>query len=299
MDREVSHLPPGHDGALQRSAARLSIYTAAFLVALKAVTGWLTGSISVWASLLDSVMDILSSSVNYLAVRLASRPADEDHHYGHGKIESLAGLFQALVISLSGLFLIWEAIHRIREPHPTHAEIIGILSMLIAIVLSISLVVRLRRVARLTESPALSADAVHYVTDIYINAGVLVALAVSALTGWHLADPLVSLGIAGYIFWSAAHVGLESINVLMDRRLTVDVDERVAMIVSQYRDRGVLGFHDLRTRRSGTNKFVDLHLEVQRDKKFEEAHELTVQVLRAIEAELPRTRVQIHTDPAG
>jgi cation diffusion facilitator family transporter len=287
------------EGALKSSTARLSIYAAAFLIALKTGTGWLTASISVWASLLDSVMDIFSSTLNYLAVRISSRPADEDHLYGHGKVESLAGLFQALVIGLSGTFLIYEAIHRLRQPHPTSAELIGIGSMAIAIAVSIALVMRLRRVAKQTDSPALSSDALHYATDIYINLGVLVALLVTIFTGWLWADPVVSIAIAIYILWSAARVGYESINVLMDRRLPEDVDERVAVVVSRYRDQGVVGFHDLRTRRSGSHKFVDLHLEVQRDKTFEEAHDLTVKVLRAIEAELSRTRVQIHTDPAG
>jgi ferrous-iron efflux pump FieF len=287
------------ESALKSSTARLSIYAAAFLIALKTGTGWLTASISVWASLLDSVMDIFSSTLNYLAVRIAARPADEDHLYGHGKVESLAGLFQALVIGLSGSFLIWEAVHRLIRPHPTSAELIGIGSMVIAIVVSYALVVRLRRVARLTDSPALSSDSLHYATDIYINLGVLGALAATAFTNWLWVDPIVSIAIAIYILWSAARVGYESINILMDRRLPEDVDERVAVIVSRYRDEGVLGFHDLRTRRSGSHKFVDLHLEVQREKTFEEAHQLTVRVLRAIEADLSRTRVQIHTDPAG
>ena len=285
--------------ALKTSTARLSIIAAAFLIALKTGTGWLTGSISVWASLLDSVMDIFSSSLNYAAVRIASRPADLDHHYGHGKIESLAGLFQALVISFSGAFLIWEAIDRLRSPHATGAETIGIASMVIAIVVSIALVMRLRRVARQTESPALKSDAIHYATDIYINLGVLVALAVTMVSGWLWADPVVSIAIAIYIIWSAVNVAYESINLLMDRKLPDDVDERVAEVVGRYKAEGVLGFHDLRTRQSGSHKFVDVHLEIQRDKSFEAAHDLTVKVLRALEAELPRTRIHIHTDPAG
>ncbi|PYS22997.1 MAG: divalent metal cation transporter FieF [Acidobacteria bacterium] len=278
---DLNHLD--EESALKRSTALLSIYAAAFLIALKSGTGWLTASISVWASLLDSVMDIFSSTLNYLAVRISSRPADEDHLYGHGKVESLAGLFQAIVIGLSGTFLIYEAIHRLCQPHPTSAQFIGIGSMAIAIVVSFVLVVRLRRVAKQTDSPALSSDALHYATDIYINLGVFVALLLTVLTGWSWADPVVSIAIAIYILWSAAHVGYESINILMDRRLPEDVDERVAVIVSRYHDQGVLGFHDLRTRRSGSHRFVDLHLEVQRDKSFEEAHDLTVKVLRAIE----------------
>lgn len=283
--------------AAKNSAARLSVMVAAFLIALKTATGFLTGSISVWASLLDSVMDILASTVNLFAVRAAARPADEDHAYGHGKAESLAGLFQAIVIFASGLFLIWEVIHRTIEIHQTRSEGLGAVSMLIATGVSVWLVVRLRRVARETDSLAIKSDAAHYVSDIFTNLGALIALLITALTRWRLIDPLTSTFIAVYIFWSAIKVGRESIDVLMDRRLPLDVDERIADIVSRFKDQGVVGFHDLRTRRSGAQKFIDLHLEVQRDQRLQEAHDLTVRVLRTIEAEVPRARVHIHTDP--
>ncbi len=287
------------DAAAKSSAARLSILAAAFLIALKTATGVITGSISVWASLLDSTMDIFASVINYFAVRAASRPADEDHSYGHGKAESLAGLFQSLVIAASGLVLVYESIRRIINPNPTASEWVGILTMVVAVLVSMALVARLRRVARETESPALQADATHYVTDIYSNASALLALVIVGLTPYQIADPIISLGIACYILWSAVSVGRDSIDVLMDRRLPLQVDEQVADVVSRYREQGVLGFHDLRTRRSGSQKFIDLHLEVERDMRLQEAHDVSVRVLRAIEAEIPRARVQIHTDPAG
>lgn len=286
------------ESAAKNTAAQLSILAAGFLIVLKTTTGFLTGSISVWSSLLDSAMDIFASTINLLAVRAASRPADAEHAYGHGKAESLAGLFQSLVIAASGIFLIWEAIKRVITPHRTSYELIGVGTMLVAMATSIALVMYLRRVARETESPALHSDAIHYVTDIYSNASVLVALLILSLTGWQMADPLISILIAIYILWSAVHVGRESIDVLMDRRLPLEVDEQIADIVSRFRDEGVLGFHDLRTRRSGSQKFIDLHLEVERDQRLEEAHDLTVRVLRTIEAEIPHARVQIHTDPS-
>src|SRR3984893_8373662 len=184
---------PAEETATKNSAARLSIVVAVFLIALKTASGWMTASISVWASLLDSVLDLFASTWNFIAVRASSRPADEDHAYGHGKAESLTSLFQALVIGASGIFIIWEALHRIREPHQTRSEAIGVGSMIIAIVTSAWLVRRLRRVARATESPALHSDALHYMADIYINAGVLMALVLTVLTHWTLADPLISL----------------------------------------------------------------------------------------------------------
>jgi ferrous-iron efflux pump FieF len=139
---------PKREAGLKNSAARLSILAATFLFLIKTGTGWLTGSIAVWASLLDSAMDIFASTINYYAVRAAARPPDEDHAYGHGKAESLAGLFQALIITISGLFLIREAIRRLIFPQPTRSETIGVATMLVTLVVSAALVARLRRVAR-------------------------------------------------------------------------------------------------------------------------------------------------------
>ncbi|MFL6209095.1 MAG: cation diffusion facilitator family transporter [Pyrinomonadaceae bacterium] len=285
--------------AQKSAAARLSIAAAAFLIVLKTVTGLLTGSISVWASLLDSAMDIFASTINYFAVRAAARPPDDDHAYGHGKVESLAGLFQSFVITVSGLFLVRAAIGRISNPPATSAELLGVAVMLIATFVSIALVARLRRVARQTDSPALSADALHYATDVYTNGGALGALLLLRLTGWRLADPIISIAISLYILASAISVARDSIDVLMDKRLPLEVDEQIAQIVGRFRTQGVVGHHDVRTRRSGAQKFIDLHLEVERNQSLEAAHALSVQVLRAIEAEIPRSRVQIHTDPAG
>ena len=169
--------------------------------------------------------------------------------------------------------------------------------MFVAAVASVLLVARLRRIARATDSPALHADAVHYSSDVYTNTAALVALLAIRFTGWRIVDPLISITISIYILWSAVSVAREAIDVLMDRKLPAEIDETVARVVGTFRDDGVVGFHDLRTRRSGSYKFIDLHLEVRRDHTFEESHAVTVRVLRAIEAAIPRTRVQIHTDP--
>ena len=286
------------EAKLKASAARLSVLAAAFLIALKTLTGVLTGSISVWASLLDSTMDIFASVINYFAVRAASAPPDEDHRYGHGKAESLAGLFQSFVIGASGLFLLWEAVRRIVKPHPTAEEWLGVGTMAVACGVSFALVTRLRQVARKTDSPALAADAAHYITDVYTNGAALFALFFVALTRWTLADPLISLLISGFILYSAFEVARDSVHVLMDRRLPRHIDAKVASVVEGFRGEGVLGFHDLRTRRSGSLKFIDLHLEVEADQTLQQAHDLTVRVIRAIQHEIPRSRVHIHTDPA-
>lgn len=297
-------MPPQHspsnfqaEAAAKTAAAKLSITTAAFLIVLKTVTGVLTGSMSIWASLLDSVMDILASAVNFIAVRAAAVPADEDHAYGHGKVESLAGLFQALLITISGGALIWRAVLRILRPEVLREEWLGVASMAISIVVSLLLVRRLRRVADETDSLALRADSAHYASDMFTNAGALVALAIVGLTGFTLLDPLMSIAISLYIIYTAYGVASDAIDVLMDRRLPADVDATVASIIARYRSEGVIGFHELRTRRAGSFKFIDLHLEVERSMTLERAHDLTERVLADIEAAVPRSKVHVHTDP--
>jgi ferrous-iron efflux pump FieF len=281
----------------KRATALLSIATAAFLIAIKTATGFATHSISVWASMLDSTMDIVASIVNLLAIRAASRPADEDHAYGHGKAESLAGIFQASVIAASGIFLIREAVLRIINQASTQAEGLGIAAMAVATLASIGLVARLNKVGRETDSLAIKSDAVHYKTDIFTNLTALLALLITTITHWKIVDPLMSIGIALYILWSAVMVAKDSIDVLMDRRLSPEIDSQIAEIVSRFKNSGVLGFHDLRTRQSGSIKFIDFHLEVAEDKTLKDAHELTEGVLHSIETEIPRSKVHIHTDP--
>ena len=242
--KETPILTTDEENRLKNSSARLSILVAAFLIIIKTVTGIFTGSISVWASLLDSTMDIFASIVNLVAVRAASRPADDDHAYGHGKAESLAGVFQSIVIAASGIFLIREAILRILHPFSTKTEGLGIVTMFVATICSVGLVIRLSRVGRETDSLAIKADAVHYRTDIYTNLGALVALVLTIITRRTIVDPLISLGIAGYILWSAVRVGSDSIDVLMDRRLPFEIDQQIEDIVNRYRKFGVMGFHD-------------------------------------------------------
>src|SRR5258708_1826739 len=218
----ISHL----ENRAKNATARLSIATAAFLIVIKTITGFATHSISVWASLLDSTMDIVASIVNLVAIRTSSRPADEDHAYGHGKAESLAGIFQSIVIAASGIFLIHEAIIRIMDQVSTKAEGLGIITMSVATLASIGLVLRLNKVARETDSLAIRSDAVHYKTDIYTNLTVLIALLITTITHWKIVDPLMSIAIALYILWSAVMVAKDSIDVLMDRRLSSEIDDQ-------------------------------------------------------------------------
>jgi ferrous-iron efflux pump FieF len=291
---EARLAPEARDRARTR-AALASVLIATTLTALKLVAGLITGSLSLLASAVDSLTDIFASAVNFIAIRAASRPADEDHAYGHEKAESLAGLFQGAVITLSGLYLGYESIRRMIEPRPVEGATIGVGVMVVSAGATIWLVRYLRRVARQTESLALAADSLHYSTDVIVNIGILVALAIIRLTGWTLIDPLLSLGISAYIVYAAMGVIREAIDNLMDHSLPEELLDRVREIALSHPD--VQGVHDLLTRSAGPRRFIEMHLEIDGQKSLYEAHEAAVAVLRAVEDEIPNSKVFVHTDP--
>jgi ferrous-iron efflux pump FieF len=287
----------GDPGAASRKAraGRVSIAVAVVLMLTKLGAGVYTGSLSLLASAVDSLTDIFASLVNFLAIRAASRPADEDHAYGHEKAESLAGLFQGVVIAASGLYLGYESVRRLLEPRAIEDALVGVAVMAFSAAVSAWLVRYLRRVARETCSLALAADSLHYSTDVLVNLGVLAALVVIRFTGWTLVDPLLSMAISVYIVYAASGVVREAIDTLMDHALPEDVHERVRDIVLRFPE--IRGVHDVRTRSAGPRRFIEMHLEIDGSKSLREAHDAAVAALRAVEAEIPNSRVFVHTDP--
>ena len=284
------------DAADKRRTAALSAGVALTLALLKGGAEAWTGSVGILASLVDSAMDVLASAVNYFAVRISDQPPDADHRYGHGKAESLAGLVQGLVILASGLFVGARGVRRLLAPEPLTHSAVGLGVMAVSVLASILLVARLRRVARETRSPALAADAMHYVTDIASGAAVFAGIGASAWLSLHWADPVVSLAVSAYIVWSAVVVLRESTDVLMDAELPDDERRIIGEVVQGFAPR-VAAFHDLRTRRSGSRRFAELHLDIDRTLSFAEAHNCTEEVIAAIRQRLPGIVVTAHADP--
>jgi ferrous-iron efflux pump FieF len=279
-----------------RAATYAAVTTAALLVALK-LAAWLwTGSVSILASLIDSLMDSIASSLNLVAVRYSLMPADREHRFGHGKAEPLAGLAQAVFIGGSAVFLVFHAVDRLRFPRPLEQQAIGIAVMVIAIVLTLILLAIQRRVISETQSTAIKADALHYGTDVLTNSTVIVALLLTDL-GWHWADPVLAMVVAAYIFYSAGRIGYEAVQHLMDRELSAEVQRQILEIARSKPE--VRGVHDLRTRQSGQVKFVQLHVELDGDLSLERAHSIADAIEREIAVLLPDAEVIIHQDPAG
>lgn len=285
---------PDHHARLLRQVTAASLSVALTLVLAKAVAWWLSGSVSLLAGLTDSMLDSAASFLNLLAVRFALKPADDDHHYGHGKAESLAGLAQALFIAASAVLVGLQAVEQIRDPQPLGAQALGIAVMLLSLVLTIALLAFQRHVIRITHSTAVRADSLHYRSDLLLNSSILLALVLTSL-GWDQVDGLFGLGIAAYILWSAIGIARESIGVLMDQEIDPEVGEHMHQLAC--RVPGVLGAHDLRTRVSGHHWYVQLHLELPGEMPLSEAHALCVQVEDAIRDAYPRADVLVHADP--
>lgn len=278
-----------------RIATYASVATAVLLVALKLAAWLLTGSVSILASLIDSLMDSIASVLNLIAVRYSLMPPDEEHRFGHGKAEPLAGLAQAAFISGSAVFLVLHAIDRLRFPRPLTEVEIGVIVMAVAIVLTVFLLAIQRRVISQTQSTAIRADSLHYATDLLTNLTVIVALVLSQY-GWRWADSAMAIGVAAYILYSAGRIGYDAVQHLMDRELTQEIQEQILRIARSKPE--VRGVHDLRTRQSGQMKFVQLHVELDGELRLAQAHAIADQIEREVGGLLSDAEVIIHQDPA-
>lgn len=279
---------------LLRLATRASLAVASILIVAKAVAWWLSGSVSLLAGLTDSMLDGAASFLNLLAVHYALRPADDDHRYGHGKAEALSGMAQALFIAVSAGLIAFQAIERIQNPEPIGSPGLGIAVMLLSIGMTVALLTLQHRVIKETGSAAIRADSLHYRSDLLLNGSILLAL-ILAWFGWQQLDAWFGLGISLYILWSAFQIARETVSVLMDAELPVDVSARMLELACSVP--GVLGAHDLRTRISGNHWFVQLHLELPGSLTLSVAHSLCDEAAAAINHEYPKAEVLVHADP--
>lgn len=291
-----SHLStdPQETARLLRLATYASTSVALVLIAAKLVAWGLSDSVSLLATLIDSVLDALASVINLVAVRHALTPADREHRFGHGKAEALAGLSQSMFIAGSAGFLLLEAGRRIISPIEVEAPGIGILVMVFSIVATLILLGFQRHVIHKTNSTAIKADALHYRTDILVNGSVILALWLST-KGWAGFDALFACGIAIFILYSAWEIITVSYDHLMDRELPDEQREEIKKLVLQHSS--ARGLHDLRSRHSGTMTFIQLHLELDDNLSLLEAHKISDEVEMSLLEAFPGSEIIIHIDP--
>lgn len=289
--------PRDRNGRLMRRATYAAVAVAGGLVVIKVVAYVLTGSVALLSSLIDSALDTAASIVNLIAVRHALTPADEEHRFGHGKAEPLAGLGQAAFITGSSIFLLIEAVDRMVTPEPVTRGWVGIAVMLFAIVATFGLVIYQKRVVAQTGSVAVSADSLHYTGDVLINGSVIVSIVLATWGGFPYADPIFAVAIAGYLLWNARSIFLSSLDLLMDREFPEADREKILEIARSHPL--AHDAHDLRTRSSGQQQFIQLHLEMDRELSLAKAHAIADKVERDIRAAFPKADVIIHQDPVG
>ena len=287
--------PSNEHARLLRLATRASVAVALTLVIAKALAWWLSGSVSMLAGLTDSALDGVTSLLNLLAVHYALRPADDDHRYGHGKAESLAGMAQALFIGGSAVLIALQAFERLKNPVPVDAPWLSVGVIVFSLALTLALLALQHRVIRATGSNAVRADSLHYRSDLLLNGSILIALVLAGF-GWYQLDAWFGLGIAVYILWSAIQIARESFAVLMDEELPPDVSQHMLELACAVP--GVLGAHDLRTRISGNHWFVQLHLELPGELTLSVAHGISDQAADAIHEAYPKAEVLVHADPS-
>ena len=291
------HIESERAARLMRTATNASVALAAILIGTKLVAWVLTDSVSLLASMMDSLMDIAASLINLVAVRHALTPADREHRFGHGKAEPLASLGQAAFIMGSGVFIVIQAVHRILHPAPLERTEVGIGVMVFAIIATAALVAYQRYVVARTGSTAIRADSLHYVTDVLVNGSVIVSLLLVTYLDWLYADPIFAIGIALYVLYSAWKIVREALRHLMDRELPDEERERIKAIVKAHPK--VINMHELKTRRSGLQAFIQLHVEMDGGLSLTEAHDVSDEVEAAILAAFPNAEVIIHADPEG
>lgn len=285
-----------HYARLVNRAALAATTLASILLLVKIFAWWYTGSVSLLAALVDSLVDIAASLTNLLVVRYSLQPADAEHTFGHGKAESLAALAQSMFISGSALFLFLTGLQHLATPSEMRAPLVGIVVTLIALFSTLALVTFQRWVVKKTRSLAIRADMLHYQSDVIMNGAILLALGLSWY-GFRRADALFALGIGVWILYSALRMGYEAVQALLDRALP-DEDRQVIIDIAANWP-GVQGAHDVRTRQSGPTRFIQLHLEMDDNLPLFQAHKMAEEVERALLDRFPGSDVIIHQDPCS
>lgn len=280
-----------------KGASNLIIGVVIGLILLKVTAGWISGSISVLAQAADSLLDFFAGIITFSAIRIAARPADEEHPFGHGKAEDIAGVMQGVLIFIAAGLIIYSSIHRIIDRTGIELAEAGIGVMVVSIAVSVLLSRHLVKVSQTTGSIAIEANARNIAADAYSATAVLVGLVVVHLTGLSILDPIIAIGMALYI----AKLAYDTINKpllgLMDGSLPPSEQAVVESSLAEHSEQ-VVGFHALRTRRAGNQRYIDFHLVMDKAISLEQAHEVCDSIEHNIQAKLPQTNVIIHVEPS-
>lgn len=282
---------------LKKTASVLSVSLSSFLAIIKLIATALTGSLVILTSLIDSLGDVLASTVTFIAIRFSTKPASCDFRYGYGKAEALSSFLQGLFISASGVYIMFDGIMRLFDPREIDDSIFGIAVMLTSLTLTFLLIKFQQYVMKRTESLAIKGDHAHYIVDIATNLSIIATLVLIRYTKLYWIDSVIAVSIAIYFIIIAIELIKDAIFVLMDQELSPEIRNNVQdIILSQKYTKGV---HDLRTRSLGGSFIFEFHLELDPEISLHEAHELSHKLEDEIVAIYPNSQVVIHQEPKG
>ena len=292
-----SDIDEEHLKKLKAFAACASISVSLTLSIIKAGAAIVTGSLSVLSSMVDSLTDVISSSISLVAVKFANKPLTEHHRYGYGKAESVSALIQAAFIAGSGGFIFYDGICRLMNPAPLKQTAVGLWIMGASIVLTVGLIAFQSAVVKKTKSQAIEADSAHYTVDLLTNGAIILSLLVVRYLHWQWFDCATAVVISVYLLWNAGHIAVKALEEITDHEVADDIKQKIVDLALSVPE--VKGYHDFRTRVSGMRMFVEIHLELDGNLTLSQSHDISDKVEEKILAAFPMSQIIVHQDPYG
>lgn len=285
------------EGNQKTKAARVSIFSNSLLIVMKLAVGILMQSVSVISEAIHSAIDLIAAIIAYFSVKEAGKPADDEHRYGHGKIENLSGSIEAALIFLAAIMIIYEAVKKLQE-HNFAIEAVGAGAAVMGISALVNWFVSryLMKIAKKTDSIALEADALHLRTDVVTSAGVFAGLLAIKITGIKILDPIIAMAVALLIIKAAFDLTKEAVLNILDTKLPENEEKVILEVLDEYAGEYV-EFHKLRTRKSGAERMIDLHLVVPKELSVEISHTISHEISQKIEEKLPNCNILMHIEP--
>jgi cation diffusion facilitator family transporter len=273
------------------------------LVVFKLIVGLFTGAVSILSEAIHSGVDLVAALIAFFAVKASGKPADEEHTYGHGKFENLSAAIEGLLIFIAAGWIIFESVHKLIFPEAIDNIHWGIVVMGVSAITNLVISGKLFKVGKETDSAALMADGWHLRTDVWTSAGVAIGLSFYMAGRWFFPDlnlewidPVIAIGVAGLIIKTAWELTSEALTYLLDASLPEEEEKIITYIINKFNPQ-VLNFHNFKTRKAGSERFVEFHLVVNKDLTVKQAHDICDDITLKIKSEFPRTEVMIHTEP--
>jgi len=279
-------------------AARLSVFSNAFLIVMNLTVGLISGSVSIISEAIHTFMDMLAAIMAYFSVKIADSPPDKEHPYGHGKYENISGVVEALLIFAASGWIIYHSINRLTsEKELDHTGLtLGFIVMIISAVIDLFVSRYMYRIAKETDSIALKADALHLSVHVYTSLGIGVSLLVIYFTGWYFLDPIAAIVVAAFILKEAFEILVEAFKPLIDNALPEEEQKLIIETINKFKS-GNMSYHMLRTRKAGSDRELDFHMEVPGNMSVKESHDLCDKIEKELKKELPNLEITIHVEP--